>query len=150
MVKVKAAPPRSRCAKMQPRDLGDQNNAPDPSWRFGRRALSFKRQNTTDSAQSTASSRRSQSFNITARKERKEAKQKRIQESYPVYNGLKWDALREYLHQKWPDEDFKEVKRNDYWVFETPERLTNEDHTALNALRDKNTRGQRDVVTPEP
>ncbi|KAI4865408.1 hypothetical protein F4820DRAFT_448047 [Hypoxylon rubiginosum] len=128
-------------------------NAPGPGWRFGRRALSFRRQNTNNSAHSTAWSRRAQSFNTIAQKERKDALPKRTQESYPVYAGLTWEALRYYLHQKWPDEDFKEVKRNDNWVFETPEPLTKADRAALAELRDKSAakqRGQRDVVTPEP
>ncbi|KAI1775399.1 hypothetical protein F4818DRAFT_416488 [Hypoxylon cercidicola] len=131
----------------------DSQNAPSPGWTFGRRALSFRRQNTNNSSRSIASSRRSLSFNIIAKKERKDALPKRTQESYPVYAGLTWEALRDYLQQKWPEEDFKEVKRNDSWVFETPEPLTKEDRAALAELRDNSAakqRGQRDIVTPEP
>lgn len=81
---------------------------------------------------------------------------KKYQESYPVYAGLRWEVLRSYLLQKWPNEEFKELRRDDKWVFETPQPLSDEDKRILSTLRDDTTpqqdgqRGQRESVSPEP
>lgn len=55
---------------------------------------------------------------------REAKKPKRYQQQYSVYNGLTWDALYSYLSKKWPNEFFTEERKGDFWVFETPEPLT--------------------------
>lgn len=104
---------RNRDNRALPRNMQSNNqNPPNPITMVGTRAQSFMRQNTNDSTQSAQSQmpRRSDSFQIKARREREAAKPKRYQEKYPVYAGLTWDALWGYLHQKWPKEEFKEER----------------------------------------
>ncbi|KAI0379190.1 hypothetical protein F5Y04DRAFT_130659 [Hypomontagnella monticulosa] len=134
----------------------DSQSPPQPGSRPGR-AESFKRRSTHDSTHSTIQQpTRRESFFNRAKNERKAARVKKYQESYPVYAGLKWEVLRDYLRQKWPNEDFKELRRDDKWVFETPEPLSDEDKSALSKLRDKTTpqqdgqRNQRESLSPEP
>jgi hypothetical protein len=69
-------------------------------------------------------SRRTPSFPQMAENAREAKKPKRHQEKYSVYNQLTWDALHDYLSKKWPNELFTEQRNGDFWVFETPEPLT--------------------------
>ncbi|KAI1370248.1 hypothetical protein F4677DRAFT_438913 [Hypoxylon crocopeplum] len=140
------------------RDLAPPNS-PGPTSRPGTRAQSFRRQNTGDSSHSIAQShgpKPSKSFRIQATREREAAKPKRYIEKFSVYAGLTWDILRNYLREKWPNEDFKEQRRGDFWVFETPELLTDKDKTSLTKLREMNAaeqdsqRDQRESQSPEP
>ncbi|KAI2620723.1 hypothetical protein GGS26DRAFT_570654 [Hypomontagnella submonticulosa] len=132
----------------------DRDSPPQPVSRPGR-AESFKRRSTHDSTHVQQPSR-SQSFLTRAKNEKKAAMTKKYQESYPVYAGLRWEVLRSYLLQKWPNEEFKELRRDDKWVFETPQPLSDEDKRILSTLRDDTTpqqdgqRGQRESVSPEP
>ncbi|KAI2619907.1 hypothetical protein GGR54DRAFT_639672 [Hypoxylon sp. NC1633] len=125
-----------------------------PTFRSGTRNQSFMRHSTHDSAHSTASnphSRRTKSFKIQA-KEKMAEKPKRYQQRIHAYADLTWDVIRNFLREKWPDEDFKEERRNDAWVFETPEDLTKEERKTITELRDNSAlrlSSQRASVTPE-
>jgi len=57
------------------------------------------------------------------------------QEKYPVY-GLKWATLEAFLKAKFPNESFVEKREKDYFIFDIPECLTQEDKNELARLRD--------------
>ncbi|KAI1386095.1 uncharacterized protein F4822DRAFT_408914 [Hypoxylon trugodes] len=128
----------------------NSQSPPDHIPRYGGRAESFKRQNTADSTRSTRKRQRTESFLVRARREQESARPRGHQEKYPVYAGLSWEALQGYLLKRWPNETFKEERRDDNWVFQTPEPLTEKDKAEINKLRDSISQGRRDSVSPEP
>ncbi|KAI1335790.1 hypothetical protein F5Y15DRAFT_222797 [Xylariaceae sp. FL0016] len=127
---------------------------PDPGIRSRRISSSHRRHGTNDSLQSalqSSRSRRSQSFQIQAEREREAARPRKFQQMYSVYAGLTWEALRGWLVNKWPNEEFIEKRINDKWHFDTPEALTEADEKAIANLRvvDPQLGGQR-PPSPEP
>ncbi|KAI1101813.1 hypothetical protein F4804DRAFT_334861 [Jackrogersella minutella] len=101
------------------------NDSPSLSRMPSKSRNSFKRQNTTDSNQSTArinTLKRPKSFKSQA--EQKAVKPKKHQEKVAAYWPLTWDLLLGFLLKKWPNEAFEGQKSGDYWVFEVPQLLT--------------------------
>ncbi|KAI2466331.1 hypothetical protein F4781DRAFT_434491 [Annulohypoxylon bovei var. microspora] len=122
--------------------------------RIRSRATSFRQQSTTKSADKPArgyTSKRAESFKFQAKREA--AQPKKCQERVDSYHeGLKWEVLHKFLLQKWPNEDFKGERRDDSWVFDAPEPLTEEDRRAITKLRDNGMAQSSDLrksVTPE-
>ncbi|XTI87335.1 hypothetical protein V2W45_1388336 [Cenococcum geophilum] len=73
----------------------------------------------------------------------------RVQDRYPAYEDFPWEKIMEYLLQKWPSwTDFNEARVGDSWQFEVPEKLTDEDRSALQRRRDGNYQRNRSV-SPE-
>ncbi|EXJ79746.1 hypothetical protein A1O3_08029 [Capronia epimyces CBS 606.96] len=67
---------------------------------------------------------------------------------------MTWDKLKSYLEAKFPKSkypglEFKEVRVDDYWVFEVPELLTADDRKQLEKLRDQD-QTRHPSQSPEP
>ncbi|KAI0888743.1 uncharacterized protein GGS22DRAFT_152258 [Annulohypoxylon maeteangense] len=138
---------------MEPFDPPTSRNTGSMISRALTRVKSFKQQNSSSFALRTAKSQTSgRSEPFKAQAEREAAQPRRCQQRVRAYTGLTWELIRSLLSKKWPDEDFKEERIHDSWVFETPEPLTKEDMKAITNLRDKSmaqSTGRRRSVTPE-
>ncbi|KAH8688245.1 hypothetical protein BGZ61DRAFT_478578 [Ilyonectria robusta] len=72
-----------------------------------------------------------------------------VQEYFSCYRGLTWVKLRGYLENKWPGWNFTETKIRDYWVFDAPGHLTEEDRSNIAAMRDANRQRRPSVSDSE-
>ncbi|KAH6989237.1 hypothetical protein BKA56DRAFT_575309 [Ilyonectria sp. MPI-CAGE-AT-0026] len=72
-----------------------------------------------------------------------------VQEYFSCYRGLSWVKLRGYLENKWPGWNFTETKIRDYWVFDAPGHLTEEDRSNIAAMRDANRQRRPSVSDSE-
>ncbi|MCJ1333601.1 hypothetical protein MMC10_010301 [Thelotrema lepadinum] len=87
--------------------------------------------------------RTTDSFQKQSLQNEEENKPKVYQGSYGVYNGLTWEQLKDFLENRFEGWTFDKVEIRDYWLFETPEPLSEDDHKALRELRDKATKSGR-------
>ncbi|KIW33852.1 hypothetical protein, variant [Cladophialophora immunda] len=97
---------------IQPTYTGHEKKREPPSWGFPRR-------------------RRTQPF-----QRHDDDRGTLVAESIPVYNLL-WVDLEKYLTMRFPGLVFREQIRNDRYVFEIPQRLTQEDRDVIMELRDR-------------
>jgi hypothetical protein len=104
-----------------------QGHSPDQGGGGGGRYF-FSRLSSRRGTQHSEHSRRTMSFPKMAEEAREAKKPERYPEQVSAYTGLTWETLHEFLSNKWPEETFEKMIRDDYFCFDTPQPLNKVRH----------------------